>query len=124
MTQSYRWGLLSAGTEVVPMSLHIYRVLVRGRFDDLDTNVRAALIAGAADHDVVLAEFTTTGTLTYEPSVGFFTFRVEVRASGDDPLAVATAAAKSKAVEYLSTRSIGFRDLSVAATDMADVWRD
>jgi hypothetical protein len=106
------------------MTLHIYRVLVRGRFDELDPNVRAALVAGAADHDVVLAEFTTTGTLTYEPAVTFFTFRVEVRASGDDPAAAATAAAKAKAVEYLSTRSIGYRDLSVLAADMADVWRD
>lgn len=106
------------------MALRIYRVLVRGRFDDLDPHVRAALVAGAADHDVVLAEFTTTGTLTYEPAVTFFTFRVEVRASGDDPLAAATAAAESKAEEYLSTRSIGFRDLSVVAADTADVWLD
>lgn len=109
------------------MALHMYRVLVRGRFDDLDPNVRAALIAGATDHDVVLAEFTTTGTLTYEPAVTFFTFRVEVRASGDDPAAVATAAAaaaEAKAVEYLSTRSIGFRDMTVVAADMADAWRD
>ncbi len=67
------------------MTLHIFRVLVRGRFDHLGADQRADLVASAAE---------------------------------------ATVAAERKAIDYLATRGIGFRDLSAAATDMADVWCD
>ena len=66
------------------MAGHIHRVTVRGRFRDLTPDARAALEADAQAHDVLAAAFTPRGTLTYEPSVDFFTFRYEIRTDDEE----------------------------------------
>ena len=104
------------------MGLHMYRVLVRGRFGDLDPATRDRLIAEADSHSVFDAEFTRAGTLTYDRMLVGFTFRYEMRESGDDPLGAVTARAIEQANSDLDSAGIAHGELSVAASDMADVW--
>lgn len=40
------------------MGVHIFRVMVRGRFANLDDDTRSALLDDAAAHDVLSAAFT------------------------------------------------------------------
>src|SRR3546814_4861926 len=65
--------------------MRIFRVTVRGWFDGLDDERRAALLAVADDHDVVsVGAYTEAGTLPYERSLPTFTFRLQRRAQADD----------------------------------------
>jgi len=51
-----------------------FRVTVRGSFDGLTDDQRAALLAEAAEHDVLKAAFTEQGRLTYDLAMRpFFT---------------------------------------------------
>jgi hypothetical protein len=107
------------------MTLHIYRVIVRGRFDGLDASTRAALLAEADQHTVAQSAFTETGTLTYDRSLGSFGFRVQVRERGDDAMdaeAHAVEQAERLAGKALALRGAAGRDLRISATNMADAW--
>jgi len=114
------------------MTLQIFRVIVRGRFDRLDDAARAELLAGAADHDVTRAAFRADGTLTYETRLVGFSFRYELRVDGDDgddgddaegADAAVVERARALAESSLAAMAIGYRDLQVQAVNMADVWR-
>jgi len=107
--------------------LHIYRGTVRGRFDDLASEVRDALVAAGPDHDGLQAAFTHDGTFTYEKQLTFFSFRYELRASGDTASACeldARAQAEADAHAYLQFHGIAYRDLKVNVWDMATMWDD
>lgn len=101
------------------MTVHIYRVLVRGRFDRLDGDARARLLAEADEHTVA---FTDTGTLTYDRALTSFGFRIQVRARGDDSEARAAEQGKHAARAALDHRGVGYRDLRSTTSDMAAVW--
>jgi len=104
------------------MELHIYRALVRGRFGTLDPDLRADLLARAGEHSVFDAAFTRAGTLTYDDRLVAFTFRYEIRESGDDPEAAAKSQALAMATASLADGGITHGELDVTLTDMADVW--
>lgn len=107
------------------MARHIYRVVVRGQFADLTEAQRAALLAEADEHEIFRASYTADGTFTYERNLVAFSFRFEVRATGDDPAAVeadAIATARARAVADLTAWGIGHKHLKVTATDMASIW--
>lgn len=104
------------------MTLHIFRVTVRGQFDQLDPDVRAELLAEADQHDNLLAHFSPDGTFTYEPRLQAFSFRYEVRARGDDAAEQAVATGLDQAAAYLDARGITAKRLRATATDMADLW--
>jgi len=110
------------------MSLHIFRVTVRGFFKDLAPDIRTALLDVAADHDHLDAAFTEGGTFTYETRLTAFSFRFELREQGEDGPAEARERAEADALDrarsYLADNRIGHGDLRVQATDMADMWRD
>lgn len=109
------------------MAMHIYRVAVRGRFGDLATSTRRALLATVDDHDFIYASFTPAGTLTYDGTLGHFTFRYELRVldeDGADTDAVARGRADARATDALAGWGIAHGRLRVQATDMADVWKD
>jgi hypothetical protein len=97
----------------------IFRVHVRGRFGELDDKIRARLLAELEEHGVQAARFTKEGSLTYERMLFNFTFRFEVREADED---AATAKAEALAVAELHRSGIPYRDLRVAAMDMASVW--
>ncbi|MFC6088174.1 DUF6204 family protein [Saccharothrix lopnurensis] len=85
---------------------HTYRVLVRGRFTDLDDAGRARLLAAVDRHDALTNGFTAEGALTYDRSLDFFSFRVELRAEvGPDERAV-------------ERHGVDFRDLRASVTDV------
>jgi hypothetical protein len=108
------------------MELFIFRVTVRGRFENLTDDLRQDLRAGLADHDALLAEFTDAGTLTYDARLQFFSFRYQVRAEADnvvDAEAGARVLATDRAWAYLDQRGLGYSELTVKATNMADAWR-
>lgn len=97
---------------------HTYRVLVRGRFAELDAAGRERLQAAAARHDMINGGFSDQGALSYDQALDFFTFRVELRAEvepGDRAVCDRGLALASGAVEKLG---VDFRDLRAAATDM------
>ena len=98
---------------------HTYRVLVRGRFTDLDDAGRARLLAAADQHDMLTAGgFTEDGALSYDRTLDFFSFRVELRAdveSNDRAVCDRGLALAARAVEEFG---VDFRDLRATATDV------
>ena len=103
--------------------MKIFRVTVRGWFDALTDERRAALLAVAAQHDVVsVGGFTEKGTLTYERALHTFTFRVQLREEGDDAEALALERATAMAVAEVEALGVAHRDLRARAVDMASVW--
>ncbi|MFI1284309.1 DUF6204 family protein [Streptomyces sp. NPDC020858] len=51
------------------MSTRTFRITVRGSFDGLTDDQRAELLAAAPAHDMLRAEFTAAGHLTYDLAV-------------------------------------------------------
>ncbi len=108
------------------MTQHIYRVIVRGRFADIEVPTRARLLAELDEHQPTEAKFTTAGTLTYDVTLHAFSLRFEVRERGDDADATAAAAevtALAKAQAWLEEAGLGFTGLRVTTIDMAAIWR-
>ncbi|MFW5418396.1 hypothetical protein J0910_17445 [Nocardiopsis sp. CNT-189] len=64
--------------------MQTYRATVRGRFDGLGEEARAALLTAADEHDMFSAAFTEAGTLTYDRALSWFSFRCEVRVSPEE----------------------------------------
>jgi len=94
---------------------HTYRVLVRGRFTDLDDAGRAKLRAVAGEHDMLTAGFSATGGLAYDHALDFFSFRVELKDKAERAVCDRGKALAARAVEDLG---VDFRDLKASATDM------
>lgn len=104
--------------------MRIFRVTVRGWFDRLTDEQRAALRAVADEHDTVsVGAFTEAGTLTYERGLHTFTFRVQLRAEGDDAEAKVLDEATQRALAEVEALGVGHRDVRAAAVDMASTWR-
>lgn len=102
----------------------IFRVTVRGWFDELTDEQRSSLRAVAADHDVVtMGAFTEAGTLTYERGLHTFTLRVQLRSVADDPEATVLVEAERIARGELEALGVAGRDLQATAVDMASVWQ-
>lgn len=108
------------------MSVNVFRVIVRGRFDALDDEARADLLANL-DEDVTALAFTPEGTLGYDRALDPFGFRVEVRVDADVAPAelrqLALDEGTARLTSHLDRRGIGYRGLRAAADNMADVWR-
>jgi hypothetical protein len=104
--------------------VRIFRVTVRGWFRDLTDDQRTALLAVADEHDVVsVGAFTEAGTLTYERGLHTFTFRVQLRAEGDDAEAIVLEQATGMALAHVTELGAGYRDVRATAVDMATAWR-
>ncbi|WP_433259990.1 DUF6204 family protein [Actinosynnema sp. CS-041913] len=100
------------------MAEHTYRVMVRGRFTDLDDAGRARLLAEVDRHGVLTNGFSEEGALSYDRSLDFFSFRVQLRAEvGADDRAVCDRAL-SLAARAVEGFGVDFRDLRASATDV------
>lgn len=106
------------------MGLHIYRVVVRGRFDGLDDAARERLRAAAPEHDIFVSAFTPDGTLTYDHFLHAYNTRFELRANGDpaDNEAAVRADALTRTAALLAALGVRGRDERVTVTDMASIW--
>ena len=105
------------------MGVRVYRVVIRGQFEDLTDDQRAALAAEVADHDILRSAFTEWGTFTYDHRLVSFNFRYEVRVDDEadepiDPVAVGLA----KATEQLTGWGLGSKHLRGTAADMSTMW--
>jgi hypothetical protein len=104
------------------MGQRTYRVVVRGRFAGLDEDTRARLRREAAEHDLLTARFTDSGTLTYDERLDAFQHRVVVRVdAGPDEEEVALTAGELAAVEHLDGAGLDHRELRATATCTDDV---
>lgn len=111
--------------------MQIFRVIVRGRFGELEPDARAALLDALDEHDIVTSGlgFTADGTLAYDDRIDFFSYRVEVRISdkeaGDSGSArdLAFERAVEVAAADLKRRGLPWRSLNPTGSNMSDVWR-
>ncbi|PSK83581.1 hypothetical protein CLV63_14033 [Murinocardiopsis flavida] len=93
-----------------------FQIMVRGRFEGLADDARAGLLAEVAEHDVFAARFTEDGTLTYDATITWFTFRYLVHAENAES---AEATALDLATTALSGAGRAHGDLRCTTTDMA-----
>jgi hypothetical protein len=95
---------------------HTFRVLVRGRFADLDDAGRDRLRAVAEEHDMLTAGgFNEDGALVYDDALDFFSFRVQLTEKDDRAGCDRGKALAAQAVEGLG---VDFWALKASATDM------
>ncbi|MFI9808107.1 DUF6204 family protein [Streptomyces sp. NPDC052301] len=102
------------------MSTRTFRITVRGAFDGLTDEQRAALLADAAQHDVLRAAFTTEGTLTYDIAARpAFVFRFAAAGEEEEDILEATEHAEEAARAWLNERGYGFKNLRSTAEDLS-----
>jgi len=100
------------------MAEHTYRVMVRGRFTDLDEAGRERLLAVVEEHGILTNGFSEEGSLSYDRTLDFFSFRIQLRApveQSDRAVCERGLAAAARAVDELG---VDYRDLKASATDM------
>ncbi|WP_225101058.1 DUF6204 family protein [Streptomyces sp. CoH27] len=102
------------------MSTRTFRITVRGAFDGLSEAQRAALLADAAEHDVLQAAFTPEGTLTYDIAARpAFVFRFSDTGEEEEDILEATERAEESAKAWLTERGYGFKHLRSSAEDLS-----
>ena len=102
------------------MSERTFRVTIRGSFDALTDDQRAALLAEAAEHDMLNAAFTPEGRLTYDLAMRpFFTFRYLEHGEREEDIVAAGERAQEKAEEWLAEHGYAYKGLKASAEDMA-----
>ena len=102
----------------------VFRVTVRGRFDQLSDRSRRYLVAAQPEHDIFVSAFTPEGTLTYDDRIQFFNLRYEVRADGPHASDDAVAHGLVEAEQFLGTMGFGFTGLRATASDLTAMWED
>ncbi|CAL9292692.1 DUF6204 family protein [Streptomyces sp. SudanB182_2057] len=101
------------------MTTRTFRITVRGAFDGLTEAQRAALLADAAEHDVLRAAFTPEGTLTYDIAARpAFVFRFSATGEKEEDILKATERAEEAATAWLTERGYGYKQLRSTAEDL------
>ncbi|MFB8246548.1 DUF6204 family protein [Streptomyces sp. NPDC055952] len=102
------------------MSTRTFRVTVRGVFDGLSDEQRAALLERAAEHDMLRAAFTPEGHLSYDVAARpAFTFRFLDSGEAEEDILEATERAENPARAWLEERGYGYKNLRSAAEDLS-----
>ncbi|MEW2283396.1 DUF6204 family protein [Streptomyces sp. NPDC047841] len=102
------------------MTTRTFRITVRGAFDALTDDQRAALLADAAEHDVLRAAFTPEGTLTYDIAARpAFVFRFSATGEKEEDVLEATERAEEAAKSWLAARGYGYKQLRSSAEDLS-----
>ena len=97
---------------------------VTGQFAALTSAIRSQLADEQADHDVFASAFTPNGTFTYAPALTRFTLRYLLEVSESSAAEADQAAAvggELLAADFLESRGITHRPLTVSAVCMQDV---
>ncbi|MER0483886.1 DUF6204 family protein [Streptomyces sp. Edi2] len=97
---------------------HTYRVIVRGKWDDLTPQSRAELLAEVDDHGLAQHRFTPEGSLVYDRALHSFSYRFVIVSDAADGEEMAAALAEDKAERALKAAGLGWRELRSTATDM------
>jgi hypothetical protein len=106
-------------------SQRVFRVTVRGQFDQLSDEARRYLAGAQREHDIFVSAFTPEGTFTYDERILFFNLRYEVRSTADDASNDAAAQGLAEAELFLKTMKFGYKNVRV--TEVADataIWDD
>ncbi|ROO85114.1 hypothetical protein EDD29_2650 [Actinocorallia herbida] len=102
------------------MSTRQFRVTVRGVFAELCAEQRAALLAEAAEHDVLDAAYTREGHLSYDIAArDAFVFRFLADGEAEEDILDACAQAEAAATSWLATRGYGHKNLRSTAEDLS-----
>lgn len=102
------------------MSTRTFRITVRGVFDGLTAEQRSELAARAAEHDVLHAEFTPEGQMTYDIAARTaFTFRFQDTGEAEEDILLAEIRAEDAATSWLTTRGLGYRNLRTQSQDLS-----
>ncbi|KJS62941.1 DUF6204 family protein [Streptomyces rubellomurinus] len=102
------------------MTIRTFRIMVRGVFDGLTDEQRAALQAEAAEHDVLHAAFTREGHLSYDLTArAAFTFRFLDEGEEEADILLATERAERAALAWLAERGYGHKNLRSQAEDLS-----
>jgi Family of unknown function (DUF6204) len=104
------------------MSTRTVRVTVRGAFDRLTGDQRAALLAEQAEHDMRFTRYTPQGHLSYEIEARpFFTFRFAEQVHEEAEIPAVTARAEAAAAAWLTGRGLGYKNLTSQTVDLSQV---
>ncbi|MFI5843296.1 DUF6204 family protein [Catenuloplanes sp. NPDC051500] len=96
------------------------RVTVRGAFDGLTPEQKAALLADAAEHDFLKTAYTPDGYLAYDVAARpFFTFRYLIEADDDEDLELTALLGEERAARWLDAHGYAYKNLTAAAVDPA-----
>jgi hypothetical protein len=101
-----------------------YRVQATGQLSGLAPAVRARLRDEQAEHDLLVSAWTPEGTFTYSPSLTRFTLRYLLVVSENTAAEADEAAlveAQLLAAQFLESRGITHKPLTLSATCMDDV---
>ncbi|MFB6713400.1 MULTISPECIES: DUF6204 family protein [unclassified Streptomyces] len=102
------------------MSIHTFRITVRGVFDGLGADQRAELLARAAEHDILHAAFAPEGHLSYDLAARpAFTFRFLDSGEEEEDILEATERAEDAAKTWLAERGYGYKNLRSNAEDLS-----
>ncbi|SEM01084.1 DUF6204 family protein [Streptacidiphilus jiangxiensis] len=102
------------------MSTRTFRITVRGVFDGLSAEQRAELAARAAEHDVLHAEFTPEGQMTYDIAARTaFTFRFQDTGEAEEDILLSEIRAEDAAKAWLASRGYGHRNLRTSSQDLS-----
>lgn len=102
------------------MTTRTFRITVRGAFAALSGQQRAALLAEAAQHDILTAAFTPEGHLSYDIAARpAFTFRFLETGEQEQDLAPAVERAEAAAQAWLDERGYGYKELRSQAEDLS-----
>ena len=102
------------------MTTRVFRVTVRGAFDELSVDQRAELLDRAPDHDVLHAAFTPEGHLSYDLAVRpFFTFRFLESGEAEEDILEAIARAEAAAQAWLGDRGYRHKNLKSQGEDLS-----
>ncbi|MFD7027040.1 DUF6204 family protein [Streptomyces sp. NPDC059917] len=102
------------------MSTRTFRITVRGAFDGLTAEQHAELVARAPEHDMLRAEFTAEGHLTYDIAARpFFTFRFLESGEKEEDILDASARAELAAEAWLEERGYGYKNIKSQSQDLS-----
>ncbi|MYT30303.1 MULTISPECIES: DUF6204 family protein [unclassified Streptomyces] len=97
---------------------HTYRVIVRGKWDNLTEEARTTLLTEADDHGLAQMRFTAEGSLAYDTALHSFSYRYVIVSDAEYGEEMAAALGEEKAQEALRVAGLGYRELRATATDM------
>lgn len=104
----------------------IYRVTVKGKFEQLSEQAMKYLRTAAPDHTRFKSAYTAEGTFVYDADVKFFSLRYEVRIDRTEtphaPADAAAEAALAEAQTFMTTMGFAHGELNVSVVDLATMW--
>ncbi|NHC46872.1 DUF6204 family protein [Motilibacter aurantiacus] len=102
------------------MSTRDFRIKIRGSFEALTAEQRAALLAQAGRHDVLSARFTPEGHMSYDVAARpFFTFRFAAAGEAEEDVLEAAERAEAACRAWLDERGLAYTLNDTVAEDLS-----